>query len=205
MVDWQQNWRRAEEELEEVNRRSNRGGSLSRHTGGCLFFPIVETKTGLNLQLNPWPAFDLVSGTGGGGQRAGRRGGSGCKTGACCCFEVPPRIWKRPIKQDYKSGATFLFELSIHTSIPQKARTVSSCWHQFLQKSIRSSNVKTQLKFGRWMTKQRTVGCLYWPLSLFLNRSELITQTGRTITNLHSCCLCAHLESSSRCYKSISS
>lgn len=114
----QQNWRWAKEEQEEVNRRSNRGGSLLPHWR-CLFFPIAETKTGLNLQLNPWPAFDRVSGTGGEGQRAGRRGeAAGVKWGACCCFEVPPRIWKRPIKQDYKSGTAFLFKLSIHTVTP---------------------------------------------------------------------------------------
>lgn len=40
--------------------------------------------------------------------------------GACCCFEVPPRIWKRPIKQDYKSGKAFLPRVSIHTFTGQK-------------------------------------------------------------------------------------
>lgn len=82
------------------------------------FPPMAETKTGLNLQLNPWPAFDLVNGTVGGGQRAGQRGGSGCEMGACCCFEDPPRIWKSPIKQDYKSGKGFLLKLSIHAFNP---------------------------------------------------------------------------------------
>lgn len=99
------------------SRRRSTGGQMevgvSCHTGGVCFSPVAETKTGLNLQLNPWPAFDLVSRTGGGGQRAGRRGGGGCEMGACCCFEVPPRIWKRPIKQDYKSGTACLSKLRV--------------------------------------------------------------------------------------------
>lgn len=159
MVERRQNWRRAEEELEEVNRRSNGGGSLLPHWR-CLFFPIAETKTGLNLQLNPWPAFDLVNGTGGGGQRAGRRGGSWCEMGACCCFEVPPRIWKRPIKQDYKSGTTFLLNLSIHPFIPRKN------WgkHRFtnilcFKKLSESNGWDKELNFCWWQMWQRAVSC----------------------------------------------
>lgn len=129
-----------------VNGRSNGGGSLLPHWR-CLFFHITETKTGLNLQLNPWPAFDLVSGTGGGGQRAGRRGGCGCEMGACCCFEVPPRIWKRPIKQDYKKWHSLppqtkhshvcpLKNPTQHplTNIPHSKNYQSPmCWHNELQ------------------------------------------------------------------------
>lgn len=146
MVEWQQNWRRAEEELEEVNRRSDGGGSLLLHWR-CLFFPpIAETKTGLNLQLNPWPAFDLVSGTGGGGQRAGHRGGSECKMRACCCFEVPPRIWKRPIKQDYKTGTTFLLKLSVRTLIPQEPNKASFYRHLWRQEVNRVHRAETKVK-----------------------------------------------------------
>lgn len=115
-----------------------------------VFPPIAETKTGLNLQLNPWPAFDLVSGTGGGGQRAGQRGGSECKMGACCCFEVPPRIWNRPIKQDYKTGTTFLLKLSVRTLIPQepnKASFYRHLWRQELNRVHRSNVVR--YKWGK--------------------------------------------------------
>lgn len=125
MVEWQQNWRRAEEELEEVNRRSDGGGSLLPHWR-CLFFPHSGNKNRLKLTVEPltclWP----------GERDRGRRAeggtdgeGSGCEMGACCCFEVPPRIWRRPIKQDYKSGATFLLKLSIHNLIPHKLNKAS--------------------------------------------------------------------------------
>lgn len=111
-----------------------------------VFPPIAETKTGLNLQLNPWPAFDLVSGTGGGGQRAGHRGGSECKMGACCCFEVPPRIWKRPIKQDYKTGTTFLLKLSVRTLIPQEPNKASFYRHLWRQEVNRVHRAETKVK-----------------------------------------------------------
>lgn len=94
---------------------------VSCNAGCVCFSPTEETKTGLNLQLNPWPAFDLVYGTGGAGQKAGHGEGSGCEMGACCCFEVPPRIWKRPIKQDHKSGTAFLLNLTIHTINPKNS------------------------------------------------------------------------------------
>lgn len=77
----------------------------------CLF-PLpstAETNTGLNLQLNPWPAFDLLSGTGGEGQGGGTAGWSGCEMWASC-LEDPPRIWKSPIKQAYKSNSVPQFK-----------------------------------------------------------------------------------------------
>lgn len=51
------------------------------HAGGVCFFPMAETKTGLNLQLNPCPAFDLVSRTGEEGRGRDRREGVCVKWG----------------------------------------------------------------------------------------------------------------------------
>lgn len=110
LAEWQQNWRwnwgGAEGGQWEVKWRWESPAALT-----VSVFSRSSSKAGLNLQLNPWPAFDLVR-----GQRAGGEA-CGVKWGACCCFEVPPRIWTRPIKQDYKSGTAFLLKQSVCTFV----------------------------------------------------------------------------------------